>query len=324
MPEVQKTVSFETLKQSVSISHVLNRYGLLQRLHRSGDSLSGPCPLHAGHNPTQFRVSLSKNCWICFGDCQAGGSILDFVSRKEGVTIREAALLLQKWFALPALINPGCESLPATSSPVQSGGAFCNPPLRFRLHGLKTFHPYLQERGLSAATIQTFGLGYCTFGIMAGRIVIPIHNQKEELVAYAGRWPGTSPDEKPKYKLPRGFRKSQELFNVHRAIAARGEPSLNVVEGFFGCMAVWQAGFRRVVALMGSSISEAQKQLIIDAAQPSGRVNLLLDEDNAGRNARTKAREFLSDAVEVRIITFPEEGLQPDLVPPHTLCALLA
>ena len=84
-------VGFDALKRAVSMAQVLDHYGLTDRLHRSGDSLSGPCPIHAGHNKTQFRVSLSKNCWICFGDCNGGGSIIDFVSRKEGVGIREAA-----------------------------------------------------------------------------------------------------------------------------------------------------------------------------------------------------------------------------------------
>ena len=83
---------------------MLERYGLLEKLRRSGEGLSGVCPLHQGHNPTQFRVSLSKNCWICFGDCQAGGSIIDFVSRMEKVGIREAGLLLQDRF------NHECES----------------------------------------------------------------------------------------------------------------------------------------------------------------------------------------------------------------------
>src|SRR6266849_4012769 len=91
-------VGFAAIKRAVSMMQILERYHLLDRLHRSGDSLSGACPIHNGHNQTQFRVSISKNCWICFGDCHQGGSIVDFVSRKEGVAIRDAALLIQDWF----------------------------------------------------------------------------------------------------------------------------------------------------------------------------------------------------------------------------------
>ena len=91
MKTAEKFVGFDALKQSVSMAQVLDRYGLLERLHRNGDGLNGVCPIHAGHNPMQFRVSLSKNCWICFGDCHTGGSIVDFVSRKERIGIRDAA-----------------------------------------------------------------------------------------------------------------------------------------------------------------------------------------------------------------------------------------
>src|SRR6266446_4361861 len=91
----EKFVGFDTLKRAVSMTEILDRYGLTEHLRRSGDSLSGACPLHNGHNKSQFRVSLSKSCWICFGDCHTGGSIIDFVSHKEGVGIRQAALLVQ-------------------------------------------------------------------------------------------------------------------------------------------------------------------------------------------------------------------------------------
>src|SRR2546426_337446 len=84
-------VGFNTLKQSVSMTQVLDRYGLLERLKRSGDNLSGVCPVHHGHNPGQFRVSISKNCWICFGDCGVGGSIIDFVARMEGNEVNDAS-----------------------------------------------------------------------------------------------------------------------------------------------------------------------------------------------------------------------------------------
>src|SRR5438445_12962935 len=97
MKTVDKFVGFDALKQSVSMAEILDRYGLLERLHRNGDSLNGVCPIHAGHNPAQFRVSLSKNCWICFGDCHTGGSIVDLVSRKERIGIRDDNHLIQDW-----------------------------------------------------------------------------------------------------------------------------------------------------------------------------------------------------------------------------------
>ena len=86
---------------------------------------------------------------------------------------------------------------------------------------------------------------------MKDRIAIPIHNSIGELVAYSGRWVGDPPDkETPKYKLPSGFTKTLEVYNLHRARDEVGEKSLILVEGLFDCMKVWQAGFKNVAALI--------------------------------------------------------------------------
>jgi len=44
------------------------------------------------------------------------------------------------------------------------------------------------------------------------------------------------------YKLPGGFRKALELFNLQRACGT-GSRTVMVVEGYFDCMQVPQAGF---------------------------------------------------------------------------------
>ena len=92
-------VNYREVKEAVPIERVLERYGLLSSLNRRGDNLEGPCPLHGGHSPRQFKASVSKNAYHCFS-CGAGGNVLDFVAAKEGVSIRDAALHLVDWFDL--------------------------------------------------------------------------------------------------------------------------------------------------------------------------------------------------------------------------------
>jgi DNA primase len=73
--------------------------------------------------------------------------------------------------------------------------------------------------GIPPELVERFGLGFCARGSMAGRVAIPIENVEGELVAYAGRWVGTDaelPAGEEKYKLPKGFQKSLELWNLHR------------------------------------------------------------------------------------------------------------
>ena len=103
---MSRFVDFKAVKAAVSMLRVLEHYGFAASFKRTGNSLSGPCPLHNGQNPTQFRVSLDRNCWNCFGTCNGGGNVLDFVAQKEGVTVREAALKLCEWFELPVTERP--------------------------------------------------------------------------------------------------------------------------------------------------------------------------------------------------------------------------
>jgi DNA primase len=321
----EKFVGFNALKASVSMLQVLDHYGLTESLRRSGDNLSGACPLHQGHNRTQFRVSMSKNCWMCFGDCHTGGSIIDFVSRMEGIGVREAGLLLQDWFSL----RPGNGAFRDKLVPFPGANGKSvppkkpvNPPLRLLLGPLDSSHPYLRERGLTAETVQTFGIGCCQNGSFRGWIAIPIHNAAGQLVAYARRWPGVPPDDRPKYLLPRGFRKSLELFNQHRAAEEEKAGPLVVVEGFFGCMWVWQAGHRRVVSLMGSMLSTAQEQRILALAGYDRRVLLLLDGDAAGGQGCAQARQRLSRQVAVSAAHL-QDGQQPDSLSAQELLRLI-
>jgi DNA primase len=340
---MSRFVDFKAVKAAVSMLQVLEHYGLAESFKRSGNSLSGPCPLHGGENRTQFRVSLEKNCWNCFGTCKGGGNVLDFVARKEGCSLREAALALCDWFQLPTQEKPARpardagepltpEAPPKTeprpkaakakSPTVEDDGP--NKPLGFALQNLDTAHPYLTERGLSAETIAEFGLGYCQKGSMTGRIVVPIHNAEGQLVAYAGRWPGTPPDEDtPKYKLPPGFRKAQEVFNLHRAMREPPDTPLYVVEGFFDCIWLWQHGIRRVVALMGSTLSAQQEKLIAAAVTPQSRIVLMLDEDDAGRAARDEIAPRLAKHCFVRTVAFEKENTQPDQLSPEALEQIL-
>lgn len=338
-------VDFKEIKAKVSIVQILERYGCLESLTKSGngDRLSGACPIHGGTNKTHFRVSISKNCWNCFGKCQCGGNVIDFVSRKEEVPFRDAALLIQQWFIgepdeMPAPTEkPRFDTnqveekprqrayLPAPSEPKnEPEDDEPNKPLKFELTKLDPAHPYLRERGLSEETIATFGLGYCGKGLLRGYVAIPIHNSDGELVAYAGRWPGMPEGGKGKYKLPEGFKKSLELFNYHRAIASEDEAPLVVVEGYFDAMKLYQAGYSRVVALMGSSLSKTQEEMLRRLCETQDeRIILFLDGDESGRKGQTDALARLSKHLYVHSIDLGERDAQPENVSDDDLRLLL-
>ena len=158
------------------------------------------------------------------------------------------------------------------------------------------------ERGLTTETIKTFGVGfYSGKGSMTGRVVIPIHNELGELVAYCGR---SVDGGEPKYMLPSGFHKSEILYNLHRVKGG----GVIVVEGFFDCMKVCQSGYPNVVALMGSSMSAAQEKLLCSRFQ---KVTILLDGDEAGKRGAEEIASRLVKKLYVRIVEL-QDGKQPD------------
>lgn len=333
-------VDFKKVKSSVEMLQVLERYKLTETFKRNGDRLSGPCPIHKGKNPTAFRVSLDKNCFNCFGSCGRGGNVIDFVALMEEVDFRKAALLLQEWFMdggvhgdakrpepratkarHPERPTPAANNDETEAS--DADGTF-NPPLTFQLKTLDITHRYLEERGLNSETRERFGLGYCNRGMLRGHIAIPIHNRDGQLVAYAGRWPGEPPEGNSKYKFPKGFHKSMEIFNIHRALQEDEALPLVVVEGFFDCFALWQAGIAKCVALMGSSISADQERLLCEALAPDGSIEILFDNDEAGNHGADQLLERLGGIVTTRIIRLPEGIRQPDDLDPDDIAEVFA
>ena len=173
-------VDFKAIKAAVTMEQVLDHYGFADRFKKTGDSLSGPCPIHGGSNPTQFRISISKNIWNCFSECKRGGNVLDFIARMEEVSIHAAALKAIEWFHLdPEAMKASSEDGeqrqgetprgetarapkpdPQEPTPKEANNA-PNKPLKFRLEKLERNHPYLAERGLASAIGGIVGYSLC-------------------------------------------------------------------------------------------------------------------------------------------------------------------
>lgn len=312
-------VDFKSIKGKASMETVLSHYDV--RLRRVGaDQFRGKCPLPA-HSSTKsndsFSVSFTQNVWSCqSASCIAarsgrlGGNVFDFVAEMERCSIREAALHLQHSVAeseSPRAASRNQEPVPGTPE---------NRPLSFILRNIDPEHPYIASRGLSEHTARYFGVGYYDgSGFLRGRVVIPIHNEHGELVAYSGR---AIDQTKPKYRLPAGFRKSHLLFNLHRAIR-NGEGTLILVEGFFDTFKIHQAGHHNVAALMGSKLSNRQADLI---GTHFDQVILMLDADDAGKAATTAATAVLSANLVVRMVELASTT-QPDQLASEEINQLL-
>lgn len=306
-------IDYKRIKKSVTIEQVLRHYDLWDGLKPSGRSMIGCCPIHQGTNPRQFSVNPEKNIFNCFGDCQGGGNIIDLVAKLEDCSISEAAAKIDSWF-LHSSDNGAPQKSPDIENdttqkdttlarkkkkapPDPSPGGVVNPPLSFKLQTVPE-HQFFADQRLRQDTIRHFGLGFCSRGMMAGRIVIPIENESGELVAYCGR--ALTPDQikTEKYKLPPGFNKSLVVYNLNRQ--SPETKTVIVVESFLSVFRLYQAGIRQAITCLGSSMSEEQAKLIAHFLGPTGQALILYDGDNAGNQGADNCLTRLSSQLFVK------------------------
>ena len=260
-------VSFDEIKKVVTLQMAIEHYGIQLR-HVNANDAPGQMPLAdrmVRRRAKRVSPPPFRKAWAVPGHASRNRA-----SKHEDASAETFSISSPRWNNVPSVMRrSNCKCgfsfpRPATDrdrlarnltrkvprarnrsaswfqkKKLNGGGeSESNKPLTFNLQNIDHHHPYLKERGVTEEIAQKFGVGFFPGkGSMHDRIVIPIHNPKGELVAYAGR---SIDGSEPRYKFPAGFHKSMELYNVHRV---RDEVSVVLVEGFFDCMKVTQAGF---------------------------------------------------------------------------------
>lgn len=286
-----KFIDFAYVKTHADFLKVLTHYQIETK--GSGEELRCCCPFHDDVNPS-MSVNLEKKVFACHADsCGVKGNILEFVEGLESTDLRSAAETLADIckieVAAPKTGNkkPAAKrragqphdrkgrSKPAKQEPAAKVSKETEPfkPLGFQLQ-LDPDHGYADKRKLSSWQIETFGMGYCSRGTMKDRWCIPIHDEHGNLVAYTGRAVSNDlPDDVPRWKVPKDFDKSRVIFNFDRVLESKTS-AVVLVEGVFDATRLVEDGIP-AVALLGSSISEAQVALL--KLMPLVSVYVMLD-----------------------------------------------
>ena len=316
---------------SAFLDEVRARTGLAEligrrvRLVKRGREHTGLCPFHNEKTPS-FTVNEDKGFYHCFG-CGAHGSAFDFVMQTEGLGFVEAVERLagEAGLAMPAR-DPRAEERQKrdeTLYPVLKGAAEWFEAQLAHAGGT-TARQYLEARGVSAATVGAFRLGFAperrtalkealtargfdearlieagllikpedggpSFDRFRNRVMFPIADRKGRVIAFGGRALGEA---KAKYlNSPETpvFHKGSVLYGLALAApAVREIGTVVIVEGYMDVIALYGAGLRHVVAPLGTAVTEDQIRLLWRAApEPI----LCLDGDAAGRKAAERAAD---------------------------------
>lgn len=336
----------EHLKSSVDIVRVVGDYVRLKRAG-AGPRYTGLCPFHHEKTPS-FSVHSTHQFYKCFG-CGAGGDVIKFVMEIERLTFWEAVRLLAERHGIPLpKQGPETDEESRRRAALYEMHEIAARLFREQLHSPagREAREYLERRGVPKAVIEEFGLGLSDrsgqmlvrafqragfapelmeesglvlrrndgsgfYDRFRGRLMFPIHSESGKLIGFGGR--ALEADDQPKYlNSPETaiYRKSQVLYNLHRARKAMEEAGRAIlVEGYMDAIGVHAAGVRNVAAVCGTSLTAMQVRSL---RRHAPEVVLNFDPDAAGAAAAERhIPVLLEEGLRLRVLEL-RGGHDPD------------
>ena len=146
-----------------------------------------------------------------------------------------------------------------------------------------------------------------------GRLIFPIINAMGEVIAFGGR--ALKKVNFGKYKNTKDtpvFNKSKTLYNINLLKKLKTTQTIReviMVEGYMDTISLYQAGFKNVVASMGTSLTQDQARLI---KRYTDTVLISYDGDAAGQSANLRGLEILkNEGLNVKVVPLVD-NLDPD------------
>jgi len=304
-----------SIKQVIDPESLLSHLGFLI-LRRTSKELRGPCKVHGGDNPTAFRFNTESKTWCCYTRHCEGDKNKDIIGLVQlctkqpfvesvkfladlcGINLENQAALTEEFTKIKEQqemlkeVRRNQTNVPVTSF--------------FPEEVVEDLLPhrsdYFLERGFPEELLDFYGIGGTTDGRGVHRETIPIRDEDGHLLTISAR--RTDSDEDPKYTLMKDIKKEATLYNLHIAREYTGEDrTLILVEGFVDVWALSLLGIYNVVAMMGTYITPNQARLLWKYAE---NIIVMLDPDDAGREAAPKVAEMLSLGASVRVVDLPD------------------
>jgi DNA primase len=331
--------TIERLKQEISLERLAEARGI--KLARHGADLMGLCPFHDDREPS-LVISPKKNLWHCLGACNAGGSVIDWVMKAEGVSFRHAVELLRADIPTDPASHPMKEStvrkLPPPVDRDADDAAMLEQVVSFYHETLKQWPEalaYLAKRGLAHPEIVSrFRLGFAnrTLGLRLpkknrkagdemrtrleklgiiresghehfnGSLAIPIFNRAGEVTQMYGR------------KITENLRPGTPLHlwlpGPHRGVwneeALEASKEIILCEALIDALTFWSAGYRNVTASYGVNGFTGDHREAFRRYRTK-RVYIAYDRDEAGDKAASAlADELMAMGIECFRVQFPK------------------
>ena len=317
-------ISSSTIDEVNDRTDLVSLIGEYTRLERRGTDWWGCCPFHNEKTPS-FHVVPSRKMYHCFG-CGQGGSAINFVMEVEKLGFMDAVVQLAKRSGVEVIYegNNVVEENPLEKKKDEIFDLYSRTSGTYHYFLTETdmgkfAYDYLISRGVTPEIIKKFQLGYSPadrtwlkkfllsknysneflnesglfskkypdISFFSDRLMFPIFNRKNQVVAFGGR---LLHGDGPKY-LNSGemlqYKKGETLYAFNFAKESiRKEKAVIFCEGYMDVIAYHQAGITNAVAPLGTALTEDQVRIISSFVDT---VYLSFDSDEAGQNATFKA-----------------------------------
>ena len=297
-----------------------------------GKNYFGVCPFHDDHSPS-MSVSREKQIYRCF-TCGASGNVITFVMNYENIGFVDALKKLGDRVQIHLDIKSSQKD--SKYSELYDIYKLSTSFYKNNLNSLlgEKAREYLNNRKITEDMIKTFDIGLSLndslskmllkkydakklidiglshkyngkiADLFLNRIMFPIKDLNGNIVAYSGRKYDDS--DAPKYintKETIIFKKGNVLYNYFSALEeVRRKKEIIVCEGFMEVIRLYSIGVKNVVALMGTSFTNDQLEVI---KKLNVNVVLNLDNDDPGKLAAFQIGETLSkNNINLTVIVF--------------------
>ncbi|MBQ7985873.1 MAG: DNA primase [Clostridia bacterium] len=324
--------SDELINEIFSQNDIVDYVSQYVKLRKNGRDYTGLCPFHKEKSPS-FHVNQEKQLFHCFG-CGAGGNLVQFVMRSEGLDFLEALKLMAD---RAGIILPDEDNIADDKAHQKKKQIYSMNKAAARLYfETLTSHDdgkvgleYFKERKISPSTIRKYGLGYAPdnfdylkkhmnklgfsddelleaglcvtkngkiYDKFRGRVMFPIIDLRGNVIAFGGRI--INAVEKDGYKPPKYLNSAETpVFNKGKNLF-----SLNLAKKDSAAQCILCEGYMDVISVYQAGVTNIVATLGTALTENqakllmkySGEIILCYDSDEAGQAATKRGIEIIT------------------------------
>ncbi len=301
------------------------------RLKKVGSTHMSICPFHPDSQPS-LSVDIKKGLWYCFG-CNRGGDIFNFIMELESCNFVDSLKYISELLGIEfnenneiikrqdvSIVNHEVYSLLSKfyHNVLKKSSISINAreyllgrkismdivekyELGYSPKNVENLKIFCQKKGINFELLEKAGILYRKgrdyVDILAGRIIIPIFGPNSKIIGFAGR---SIDNSEPKYINTIGLVKNSTLYGIQIAKNyIKSTSTVIIVEGYFDAWSMHLSGYKNVVSVMGTTLSDKQVEIIKKYAN---EVIILLDADKSGLSATLNlVIQLVSNGLKVKI-----------------------